>query len=490
MVVRSIARVVDGQAISFQAMYGMILFCCAGHVHAGRITLAWDGSVEPILGGYSLYYGHAHRAYAFNIDVGNATSHTLTGLHCGTTYYFAVRAYDTTKTIWSDFSNEVREAITNLPPRCDDAEDSSGLVAAYDFEEAGGSRVIDASNQGNHGILDGAVRISQGRFGKALSFDGIDDWVTVNDAASLDLTAGITLEAWVHPTDSMTGWRSVLLKDAPPEHASYYLAANSDANRPAVGVFISNNQSFAVGPQLALYTWAHLAGTYDGITLRLYLNGSEVARRAQPGPIEASDGVLRIGGNGVWGEFFNGQLDEIRIYNRALSATEIRADMDAPIATSTPPAFLIGYPKKGSVLDRIPRGKALAFQSMANHSGWVTRLSIYVDKGSSAKELVAGLYSNKNGHPRELLAQGTLRAPRKQGWKQVAIPPAYVRAGRTYWIAILSRRGTLKFRHRSISAGARLTISVQGKLAALPRRWKTGSIHREGSLSGYGAGHR
>ena len=98
---------------------------------------------------------------------------------------------------------------------------ASRPVAAYDFEEASGSKVIDASGQGNHGTRSGNSRITQGRFGKALSFDGLNDWVTVNGAASVDLTTGMTVEAWVYPTESMTGWRTLLTKESPPDRASY-----------------------------------------------------------------------------------------------------------------------------------------------------------------------------------------------------------------------------------------------------------------------------
>ena len=90
-----------------------------------------------------------------------------------------------------------------------------GLVAAYNFEEASGSTVVDASGKGNTGTISGASRITQGRFGKALSFDGVDDWVTVNDAPSLDLTTGMTLEAWVYPTVDMTQFATVILKEQP-----------------------------------------------------------------------------------------------------------------------------------------------------------------------------------------------------------------------------------------------------------------------------------
>ncbi len=66
-----------------------------------------------------------------------------------------------------------------------------------------------------------------------------------------------------------------------------------------------------------------MAVTYDGTMLRLFVNGIEVGSRAMSGPMVTSTGVLRIGGNSVWSEFFAGRIDEIRIYNRALTPVEI-----------------------------------------------------------------------------------------------------------------------------------------------------------------------
>ena len=76
-------------------------------------------------------------------------------------------------------------------------------------------------------------------------------------------------------------------------------------------------------------TWSHLACTFDGSTMRMYLNGVEIASKPQSGNATVSTGALHIGGNSAWGEFFNGGIDEVRIYNRALSRTEIQADMQA-----------------------------------------------------------------------------------------------------------------------------------------------------------------
>jgi hypothetical protein len=88
-------------------------------------------------------------------------------------------------------------------------------------------------------------------------------------------------------------------------------------------------------------TWTHLASTYDGATLRLYLNGSQVASTATTGNIEVSGGVLRIGGNAIWGEYFSGLIDEVRIYNRALTPAQIQTDMNTPIGN---PELMLGEP--------------------------------------------------------------------------------------------------------------------------------------------------
>ena len=80
-------------------------------IQTGQATLTWDANTEPILGGYQLYYGQASGNYTASVDVGKQTSYTLTGLEEGKTYYFAVKAYDSTRKIWSDFSNEVSHTI-------------------------------------------------------------------------------------------------------------------------------------------------------------------------------------------------------------------------------------------------------------------------------------------------------------------------------------------------------------------------------------------
>jgi len=202
-------------------------------------------------------------------------------------------------------------------------------MAAYGFNEANGATVNDASGFGNVGTITGATRTTQSRFGSgALVFNGSSDWVTVADSASLDLTTAMTLEAWVFPTVTPTGWRAILSKERPGDLA-YFLHAGNGNNRPAGGGVMGNTERILSGPAaLTLNAWTHLAVTYNGTTLILYVNGAQAATQAVTGAIVLSNNAFRIGGDAPFGEFFQGRIDEVRVYNRALAAGEITSDMN------------------------------------------------------------------------------------------------------------------------------------------------------------------
>jgi glucose/arabinose dehydrogenase len=211
----------------------------------------------------------------------------------------------------------------------------SGLVAAYSADAGTGTTLADVSGNGNTATITGATWSGAGRFGGALSFDGVNDWATVADAAPLDLTAGMTLEAWVRPS-SVASWQTVLLKEQ-PGNLVYALYGSTDTNRPSGHVNVGGDLDTRGPATLPANAWTHLAATYDGATLRLYVNGTQASSRAVPGSMVASTGALRIGGNSVWGEWFAGLIDEIRIYNRALSATEVQNDMNTSVGAPPPP---------------------------------------------------------------------------------------------------------------------------------------------------------
>ena len=215
--------------------------------------------------------------------------------------------------------------------------DTTGLVAAYGFEETSGTTALDASGNGNSGTLAGAVSSASGHSGRAMSFDGVNDVVTVADSDTLDASTALTIEAWLYPQS--TGWRTALLKESAGGLA-YALYASTNNSLPSLEIQASATTELRGATSLPTNRWSHLTATYDGATMRVYINGVLSSSRAASGPITSSSGALRIGGNSIWGEYFRGRIDEVRIYRRTLTAAEITLDMLAPVVVSdtTPPA--------------------------------------------------------------------------------------------------------------------------------------------------------
>ncbi len=144
---------------------------------------------------------------------------------------------------------------------------------------------------------------------------------------SLNLTAGMTMMAWVYPTtNNQSGNRTIMRR----ESNGYWLyAGRSGATlRPGGGTYIGTsstvqaNVSSLFGATLPANQWSHVALTYDGTTMRLYVNGSQATTTNTSGTIVSGNNPLYIGGTSL-GEVFNGRIDEVRLYNRALSAADV-----------------------------------------------------------------------------------------------------------------------------------------------------------------------
>jgi concanavalin A-like lectin/glucanase superfamily protein len=201
---------------------------------------------------------------------------------------------------------------------------ASGLVASYDFDEGSGATVTDGSGHGNEGKISGARRTSAGKRGGALVFDGVNDHVSVPDSDSLDLTRNMTLEAWVRPRASGRRWRSAIFKQR-SKGLSYALYANDAHGRASGRVRTGKALGTGGGAGLRRDRWSHVAATYEGHVLRVYLNGRLQSSRSVRGEIATGRGPLELGGDAVWGEWFKGSMDDVRVWRTALSARTIRA---------------------------------------------------------------------------------------------------------------------------------------------------------------------
>jgi len=183
-------------------------------------------------------------------------------------------------------------------------------------------------------------------FGLRLT-NGVDAYVDVPYAATLVPRSGITLEAWVTYDDTTIGsgyrWPTVVRQNSTPGAETYMLRVNAANNNSLVLGFMVRTAS---GPRTVswgftsgqLNTWTHLAGTYDGSLLRLFVNGTEVASAASTGAIVDTGNSFRIG-NGdlttVGIEEWNGEIDEVRLWPFARTAGEIASTMNLEL-TSAP----------------------------------------------------------------------------------------------------------------------------------------------------------
>jgi len=212
-----------------------------------------------------------------------------------------------------------------------------GLVGAWKFDEGSGTIAYDSSGNNNHGTLyngsnvcsnpptSGCPTWVDGKFGKALQFDGIDDYVEAPDSPNLDLPTSYTISAWVYGTFQKPDdnpWNTVVVKGW-PDNYGLWIHKNLFLHHCAT---ISNerqciNSAEGIVPQ---NQWIHVAATFDGIYMRTYLNGTKVVEGYYPGTLSTSDAPLRIGRHIPGWAYMNGIIDEVLIFNRALTDEEIK----------------------------------------------------------------------------------------------------------------------------------------------------------------------
>ncbi|MCS6863091.1 MAG: LamG domain-containing protein, partial [Abditibacteriales bacterium] len=194
-------------------------------------------------------------------------------------------------------------------------QNEPGLVAHYTFDEGSGAVLRDVSGNGNDGTIHGARFVPCGG-GFCLEFDGVDDFVDCGGKPSLDLRDAVTLEAWVFPAARVKGEAGIVGK----HFDSYLLSFYADGQ---CWWYISsggNNTKHL----LTTGSWHHVVGTFDGKTLKLYVDGKLVS--TNPSKFD----TIRPGRNFFIGcassrtAYFPGMIDEVRVYNRALSEEEVR----------------------------------------------------------------------------------------------------------------------------------------------------------------------
>ena len=206
------------------------------------------------------------------------------------------------------------------------------LISHWKFDETSGNTAADSVDSNPGTLFNGTARVP-GRFGSALRFDGVNDYVNVADANNLDLTPSFTVSVWMNPSRLLgpgSGRKDVLKK-----YLAYWLLINYPANDGRISFVLNDGQPFVKSTTATWETnqWYHIAATYDGATLKLYVNGALEGSTATTALPNKNTFPLQFGGNTDQRLWFPGALDDIRFYGCALTAPQVAALSGAP---STP----------------------------------------------------------------------------------------------------------------------------------------------------------
>ncbi len=212
--------------------------------------------------------------------------------------------------------------VMNLCVRAWSAE--PGLVAHWDFNEGSGVVLRDTSGHGNDGKNHGAQYVARGK-GYCLEFDGVDDYVDCGDKPDLDLHEQVTIEAWIYPDSRVIGEPGILGK----HFTSYLLTYYADGKCWwYIGEGANNAKNL-----LTAGSWHHVVCTFDGTTMRLYIDGKLADTNV------SKHKTINKGKNFFIGcvvgdpnatdpaytqtKYFPGLIDEVSVYNRALADSEV-----------------------------------------------------------------------------------------------------------------------------------------------------------------------
>jgi len=298
------------------------------------LTLSWkigDLVVQNYDVSYLVYWGTDEAAVEAATTGGilvtdEATSTVVTGLPSGTEVFWRVDTKrDSSGPPWDSFTTKgVVWSFTTLPVATITDPD---LVGWWKLDGEYGDIVFDDSGYGNHGTAFGNTQWMEGApgFGNAILLDGtIGKYVQVPNSSSLNMTAAITVAAWVKPNTWSGGNRRILQKgDTDNQYRLWYENGENELRFDCRDVGTVQTDT----PPPPTGEWHHVAATYDGVTMRIYTDGRIVNEVPFTGTIGISTSPLNIGTKtptSVATDHFDGLLDEVRLYNVALTPREMK----------------------------------------------------------------------------------------------------------------------------------------------------------------------
>ncbi len=230
---------------------------------------------------------------------------------------------------------------------------SPDLLAWWTFDEGAGTVVGDATGNGNHGTLEDSPIFVDGQFGQALAFDNSRVAIGASDSLIPDLFQGsFTLAAWINATRTGNTWQQIFRSIRSDDTSNDTLFINNGGKlswRGRVGGDWAGGMCETAPHVVPADQWTHVAVTGDGTNFRIYVNGA----LSQESAFQTTDGTnstYYIGGDPSWtGESYTGMIDDVRIYNMALTELEILVTMEGVelVDVTAPGDIVQGVPNDG-----------------------------------------------------------------------------------------------------------------------------------------------
>ena len=209
-------------------------------------------------------------------------------------------------------------------------EPEDSLILYFSFDELDGKNTIDHSKYENHGEMAGDPKHVEGKFGKALELNGESDWVEVPHEEILTVDESVTVMAWInterHQGPGGQRWQGIVAKSNGPRSYSFYTEFPSECLHLSVG-----GAGSVCNGKVALDEWQPVVAQDDDGTNRYWINGENVGDfpGKPPPPGKADTANVLVGKTHEGSREFLGLIDEVRVWNRALSEEEVIEHMES-----------------------------------------------------------------------------------------------------------------------------------------------------------------
>ena len=217
-------------------------------------------------------------------------------------------------------------------------------IAHWKLDDATGFTAVDSIGGHNGTLENGPVWSTSGQIDGALRFDGLNDRVIVPHDDTLSLTSAFTISAWIkNESPTMSGTHRILSKESSGTNDNYWLSEQNGQLWFGVG-----GQFFSPGGSMALGQWYHVAASFDSAAgeVRMYIDGTELLTQSTSVSLTSNTDSIYIGANWQGEKYWDGLLDDVRLYDTALSSEVV-----AEVAASAPVGGSGGDPPENTYRD-------------------------------------------------------------------------------------------------------------------------------------------